>query len=89
VAESEVVPPHVEQERTVSHPPRVVSRGAPLSPRERDVLDAMTRGAKNSEIAAGLFISEETVKSHVKRILRKLGASNRAQAVSCYLQRDP
>ena len=46
----------------------------------------MTKGASNREIAAGLFLSEETVKSHVKRILHKFGVANRGQAVATYLE---
>jgi DNA-binding NarL/FixJ family response regulator len=46
----------------------------------------MAAGATNALIARELFISEGTVKSHVKRILRKLNASNRAEAVSRYLR---
>jgi DNA-binding CsgD family transcriptional regulator len=52
-----------------------------LSIREQEVLELMATGATNSQIAAALFVSDETVKSHVKRIFRKLGATNRAQAV--------
>jgi DNA-binding CsgD family transcriptional regulator len=57
-----------------------------LTPREVEVLSLMAAGATNALIARELFISEGTVKSHVKRILRKLDASNRAQAVSRYLR---
>jgi len=57
----------------------------PLTPREREVIDLVSTGATNSEIAGALVISESTVKSHVKHILRKLGASNRAEAVSRHL----
>lgn len=60
-----------------------------LSSREMDVLEAMASGATNAEIAARLYISEETVKSHVKRILRKLSATNRAQAVARFLGAPP
>jgi DNA-binding CsgD family transcriptional regulator len=85
VAETDISAPGFADAEAAPRAPRVSSRGSELSARECDVLDAMSRGATNAEIAAGLFISEETVKSHVKRILRKLRASNRAQAVSCYL----
>jgi DNA-binding CsgD family transcriptional regulator len=57
-----------------------------LTRREREVLDLITSGATNVRIAEQLVISEGTVKSHVKHILRKLRVSNRAEAVSRYLQ---
>jgi LuxR family transcriptional regulator, regulator of acetate metabolism len=58
---------------------------AELTPREREVLLLMGAGATNTAIASRLVISENTVKSHVKHILRKLGAGNRAEAVARYL----
>jgi LuxR family transcriptional regulator, regulator of acetate metabolism len=57
-----------------------------LTRREYEVLQLMTKGASNREIATGLFLSEETVKSHVKRILHKFGVANRGQAVATYLE---
>ena len=54
--------------------------GAPLSPREEDVLREIARGASNKEIARTLGIAETTVKIHVQHILRKLGLSSRVQA---------
>jgi DNA-binding CsgD family transcriptional regulator len=53
-----------------------------LTGREMQVLKMMATGADNAEIARGLFIANETVKSHVKHVLRKLGASSRAEAVA-------
>jgi LuxR family transcriptional regulator, regulator of acetate metabolism len=61
-----------------------------LTRREIDVIDLMARGATNADIAHELVISEHTVKSHVKHILRKMRAPNRVQAVSCYVRlQDP
>lgn len=52
-----------------------------LSAREHEVLDLMARGMTNHQIAHALWVSEATVKTHVSRILHKLGAPDRAQAV--------
>jgi DNA-binding NarL/FixJ family response regulator len=57
----------------------------PLTRRESDVLDELIQGQSNRQIGRNLFISEDTVKSHVKAILRKLGARDRAHAVSLVL----
>jgi DNA-binding CsgD family transcriptional regulator len=57
-----------------------------LTRREVDVLALMARGGTNGAIAKDLVISEGTVKFHVKNILRKLHASNRAEATSRYLR---
>jgi len=56
-----------------------------LTAREREVFSLLVRGATNSQIANRLTVSETTVKSHVKHILRKLRASNRAEAIAKYL----
>jgi DNA-binding CsgD family transcriptional regulator len=59
-------------------------RGERLTPREWDVLRNLASGKTNAQIATGLFVTEGTVKSHVKHILRKLGATNRTEAVARY-----
>lgn len=58
---------------------------SPLTRRELDVLRLMATGDTNGRIANRLIVSEGTVKTHVKNILRKLGASNRAEAVARWL----
>jgi DNA-binding NarL/FixJ family response regulator len=58
-----------------------------LSKREVDVLQKIAGGNRNGDIAAILFISEETVKGHVKHIMEKLGASDRTEAVAIGIRR--
>jgi two-component system nitrate/nitrite response regulator NarL len=53
-----------------------------LSQRELDVLQELARGATTADIAATLIISENTVKTHIRRIFKKLGVNNRTQAVA-------
>lgn len=57
-----------------------------LSRRELDVLQCLADGLTTQAIAANLFISENTVKTHIRHILEKLGASNRTEAVSRAVQ---
>jgi ATP/maltotriose-dependent transcriptional regulator MalT len=76
---------HLEMTSRVSAAVRIV-RGRrtsnSLTPREHEVLTMMAAGLRNREIAGQLFISEVTVKAHVRHILEKLGAPNRAAAVA-------
>lgn len=74
---------------------QVITQGGPargeqaeaLTDREREILQLMARGAANKEIAAQLFISENTVKTHVSNLFQKLGARDRTEAVTRALAR--
>jgi len=72
-------------DRELPGPLASVSPLETLTPREREVLERIVIGLRNAEIAEQLEIGEATVKSHVKHILRKLGAVNRSQAIARYL----
>jgi DNA-binding NarL/FixJ family response regulator len=66
----------------------VSARGQPdiLTPREREILQLLADGMSNVDVAQKLFISQETVKSHVRHILAKLEADTRTQAVAIALR---
>ena len=74
-------------------PPEIAARLAEhlsddeLTPREIEVLQRISGGNRNKEIADLLFISEETVKVHIKHIMEKLGANDRTQAVAIAVRR--
>lgn len=57
-----------------------------LSERETQVLDGMSRGLSNGEIGKELYLSEDTIKTHARRLFRKLHAADRAQAVAVGLR---
>ncbi|MCB2176224.1 MAG: response regulator transcription factor [Actinomycetales bacterium] len=60
--------------------------GGELTRRELEVLSGMSHGRSNAQIGADLFLSEDTVKTHARRLFRKLGAADRAQAVAIGLR---
>jgi DNA-binding CsgD family transcriptional regulator len=58
-----------------------------LSPREREILGLLSQGLSGEEAAEKLFLSSETVRTHVRNAMAKLGASTRVHAVALALQR--
>ncbi|MBB5632505.1 DNA-binding NarL/FixJ family response regulator [Cryobacterium mesophilum] len=83
--ESLLAPPITRRliERFIGQPPpgRTSDAMSALSDREREVLGLLARGSSNAEIAGQLFLSDATVKTHVARLLAKLGVRDRMQAV--------
>jgi DNA-binding CsgD family transcriptional regulator len=75
--------------RLLTRRPRTLpgaSKNRALSPRELEVLEQIARGATNAGIAAHFVLSEDTVKSHVKHILQKLGVGNRTEAALHFVE---
>jgi DNA-binding NarL/FixJ family response regulator len=72
--------------RRLADDARLAGRASNLTPREIQILEALAEGHGNRQIAADLGISEETVKTHLKHLYEKLGASDRAQAVAVALR---
>jgi DNA-binding NarL/FixJ family response regulator len=72
---------HVAEERVVVDP-ELVQRFSALTPREREVVVAITTGQSNEDIATATFVSPFTVKTHANRAMAKVGARDRAQLVS-------
>lgn len=61
--------------------------GAQLTERELQVLTGMSQGKSNAQIGRELFLSEDTVKTHARRLFRKMGVTDRAQAVASGFRR--
>lgn len=78
------------EETRASDPERAVVPAGPvvaLTRRELEVLVGMSNGRSNAQIGQDLYLSEDTVKTHARRLFRKLGASDRAQAVAIGMRR--
>ncbi len=77
-----VGPAVVPQQRADAPPNRGAGRRMTLTERELQVLRGMADGKSNAEIGRDLYVSEDTVKTHARRLFRKLGARDRAHAVA-------
>lgn len=73
---------HVAEEQTARVDSEMVARFEALTPRERDIVTAIVSGLDNAQIAAELFLSPFTVKTHANRAMAKVHAKDRAQLVS-------
>jgi DNA-binding NarL/FixJ family response regulator len=80
---SSLLTPSITRRMIEAHlvPPAVLPPPESLTPREREILGLLGRGLSNAEIADTLVVSETTVKTHVGRVLMKLGLRDRVQAV--------
>lgn len=76
------IQPHIERMAQYSSTNEFAGSVAELTTREADVLGLLSQGLSNEDIAGTLFVSTATVRSHVHRMLRKLGVRNRTQAVA-------
>jgi DNA-binding NarL/FixJ family response regulator len=73
---------HTLREHGVPTPRTPTDPGVQLTERELQVLRGMSQGKSNGQIARELYLSEDTVKTHARRLFRKLGVRDRAQAVA-------
>jgi DNA-binding NarL/FixJ family response regulator len=69
-------------QRPIAPAPRVPDDIPELTERELQVLRGMSRGLSNGQIGRELYLSEDTVKTHARRLFRKIGVNDRAQAVA-------
>ncbi len=81
-------PPATEERQQESGLAALIRNRQELTEREKEVALLLEKGMKNNEIAAGLFISEATVKKHLKAMMEKLGATNRTQLLTKLLEQS-
>ncbi len=81
VAGKRVVAPEIEN-MLANDPPM-----PDLSPRQREILESITRGLTNNQIAMQFDISPESIKTHINKLFKKLGAASRSEAVSIALRK--
>jgi DNA-binding NarL/FixJ family response regulator len=84
---ADLVEPSLRRAMTGRETGRTVPPGAQLTERELQVLTGMSQGKSNGQIGRDLYLSEDTIKTHARRLFRKLGVHDRAQAVALGFRR--
>ena len=83
----DLVEPSLRRALQTREPARSAPPPATLTERELQVLTGMSQGKSNSQIGRDLYLSEDTIKTHARRLFRKLGVNDRAQAVALGFRR--
>ncbi|MDP9498289.1 MAG: response regulator transcription factor [Actinomycetota bacterium] len=84
---ADLVEPSLRRALLTREPARSAAPSAALTERELQVLTGMSQGKSNSQIGRELYLSEDTIKTHARRLFRKLGVNDRAQAVALGFRR--
>jgi DNA-binding NarL/FixJ family response regulator len=84
---ADLVEPSLRRALLSREPSRTAPPAATLTERELQVLTGMSQGKSNGQIGRELYLSEDTVKTHARRLFRKLGVNDRAQAVALGFRR--
>ena len=84
---ADLVEPSLRRALSTREPARVVPTASVLTERELQVLTGMSQGKSNGQIGRDLYLSEDTIKTHARRLFRKLGVNDRAQAVALGFRR--
>jgi DNA-binding NarL/FixJ family response regulator len=83
----DLVEPSLRRALATQQQARSVPPGTQLTERELQVLTGMSQGKSNNQIGRDLYLSEDTIKTHARRLFRKLGVNDRAQAVALGFRR--
>ena len=83
----DLVEPSLRRALLTREPARSAAPVTTLTERELQVLTGMSQGKSNSQIGRELYLSEDTIKTHARRLFRKLGVNDRAQAVALGFRR--
>jgi len=84
---ADLVEPSLRRALAAREPSRTTPPGCQLTERELQVLTGMSQGKSNGQIGRDLYLSEDTIKTHARRLFRKLGVNDRAQAVALGFRR--